>query len=185
MHTDDLSASEKTPGPALHELDLMSQAAQFARHVRVDALLEVHRPIQDPALLGRAGADADARRIERHLRVVLEREHVEQHLHVSLGLHEAPHDAVHGVEAPVTGQGHHGRDDGVVWPLARRETVRVVWVQGEVGAPVVKREATTGGDDAGPEPAVVAVDEGHAVAPLVRHRKVDGIAVIVCRRAML
>ena len=39
------------------------------------------------------GTETHPRLIERHLRVHAELEHVKQHLHVTLGLHEAAHDA--------------------------------------------------------------------------------------------
>ena len=62
------------------------------------------------------------------------------------------------------GVGDHGGDDGVVWPFAGGEDIRVSGFQTEIGAAVLKCEATAAGDDAGSESAVVADYKGTAVA---------------------
>ena len=61
------------------------------------------------------------------------------HLQVALRLHEAAHHAEHRIQ--LLGVAAHGRggcgDDGVVRPLAGRQAVGVVFIQDEVGAPVL------------------------------------------------
>lgn len=179
MASDDLPAAKHAPLPAPQHLDVVAPLPQPLDGLFADSLLDVDAAVQHLADLGRAGADADAGRVERGLRVHVEGEHVEEDLDVALGLHEATHDAVHRVQGAVGRVGHHGGDDGVVRPLARREHVGVALAQREVGAAVLQREAAPLGDDAGAEAAVVAVDEGYAVALLVRHGEVDRIAVVV------
>ena len=104
---------------------------------------------------------------------------------MTLRLHESAHDAVDRVEAAVVRVRDHGRDDGVVGSLPRREDVGVVFLEGEIRAAVLEGEAATFGDDAGAETAVVAVDEGAAVSVLVGGGEVDGVAVIVGWRAVV
>ena len=57
------------------------------------------------------------------------------HLHVSLGLHVAPHDAETKHRSAVPGD--EARDDGVVGALARRYAVGMVRVQAKTRAPVL------------------------------------------------
>ncbi len=63
------------------------------------------------------------------------------HLHVALRLHEAAHDAEHGVQllvARLLAQRRcGGRDDRVERPLPGRQAVGVRRIQDEVGAPVL------------------------------------------------
>ena len=61
---------------------------------------------------------------------------------MALRLHEAAHDAEDRIQLlgtfRVQRRGRR-RDDGVERPLARRQAVRVVWVQDEIGSPVLQR----------------------------------------------
>lgn len=179
MTSDDLPTTKHASLPLLQHLDLMAQLLQTLDGLLADALFHVDAAVEDFTDLGHASANADARRIERGLGVEVEGEHVEQDLDVALGLHEAAHDAVHGVQGAIRRVGDHGRDDGVVGPLARGEDVGVTLAEGEVGTAVLQRETAPLGDDAGAETAVVAVDEGHAIAFFVRHGEVDRVAVVV------
>ncbi|KAH0373868.1 hypothetical protein KCU65_g11, partial [Aureobasidium melanogenum] len=61
-----------------------------------------------------SSSDTDARRIKSCLRGHLEDEHVQQHLNMSLRLHEATHDTVDGMQALVCLVGDQSRDDGVL-----------------------------------------------------------------------
>lgn len=73
----------------------------------------------------------------------------------------------------------------MVGALTGREDVGMAWCQREVCPAVLQREATALRDDAGAEAAVVAVDEGHAVAFLVCHGEVDRVAVVVSGAAVV
>lgn len=85
-----------------------------------------------------------------------EDEHVQEDLDVALGLHEAAHDAVDGVQALVRGVCDEGGDDGVVGAFARGVDVWVVrGLEDEVAASVLQGEAAARGDDAGAEAGVV------------------------------
>lgn len=94
---------------------------------------------------------------------------------MALRLHEAAHDTVAGVQTAVK-VGNHGGDDGVVRSLSRRQHIRVVfWLEGEVGAAVLQREAAALGDDGGAEAGVVGDDEAAGVAFGVGDAEVDGV----------
>lgn len=149
---------------------------QFRRDILTNTLFQIDRPIEHFPLIRRPGSDAYPRRIQRGLRIILERQHVEQDLHVSLRLHVSAHDAVHGVQIPVTGVGDKSRDDGMIWSLPWREDVGVIFDEGEIRAAVLKGETTSFGDDAGAEAGVIAVDEGGGVTVFVGYGEVDGVA---------
>ena len=111
----------------------------------------------------------------------MENQHVEQNLDVTLGLHEAAHDAVDGMETVVVGVGDHGGNDGVVGSFVRCEDVGVVGSEGEIRAAVLKREAASRGDDACAKAAVVGDYETTAVAVGVGDGEVDGVGGAVRR----
>ena len=98
------------------------------------------------------------------------------HLHVSLRLHEAPHDAKTGHQFPTLPACGHPGDDGVIGPLAGGQDIRMIGVQGEIRPPVLQREATPSRDEPSAESHVVAVDEGASVALGVHHREIDSLA---------
>lgn len=99
---------------------------------------------------------------------------------MALGLHEAAHNAVDGVEGLIGGVGDEGGDDGVVGAFAFAEDVRVVGgLEDEVGGAVLEREAAVARDDARAEAGVVGVDEGDAVSCGVGYGEVDGVGAAV------
>ena len=59
-------------------------------------------------------------------------------LRVGLGLVPASHDPESN---PDVSSAHHGRDNGVQWPLVSREGVRVGGVQAEQAAAILKDES--------------------------------------------
>ena len=68
--------------------------------------------------------------------------------------------------------------------LPRRPNIGMALVELEVRAPVLQHEAGVLGDEAAAKTYVNAVDEGDAVAFLVGHGEVDGVAVVVGWRAV-
>lgn len=185
MTPNQLAPPKQPPLEPLHNFHRVPHLRQLRRRRLGDALLQEHTHIQRLPEIRHPRADAHAGRVQRRLRVHLEGQHVQQDLHVALGLHEPAHDAVAGVQATVLRVGDHGGDDGVVGSLPRREAVRVVGLQLEVAAAVLEREAAAGGDDAAAEAGVVAVDEGGGVAVFVGNAEVDRVGVVVGRRTVV
>lgn len=116
------------------------------------------------------------------------------HLHMALWLHETSHHTKAGKELCCPGNCCHGRDDGVVRPLAWGQAVWVGGLQGEVGAAVLQEEKALNWWTSGrcsshlqgeatplrhqprPKAHVVTVDEGGCVAMGVHHSKVHCVA---------
>lgn len=73
----------------------------------------------------------------------------------------------------------------MVRAFAGSKDVGVAGCKREVCAAVLQGEAAAFRDDTGAEAAVVAIDKGHAVALLVCHGEVNGVAVVVCRAAVI
>src|SRR5262249_14638103 len=71
-------------------------------------------------------------------------------LGMCLRLIEAAHDAKANAHAILL---HKRRDDGVQWPLARCQRVRVVWFQCEERSTIMQNEPCTGCNDSGAEVA--------------------------------
>src|SRR4051794_1735080 len=127
LHQDGLSAAEAAvvgrdlrPVPATGERALV--AAQSG--------LELQEPVAAVTV------EAEARRIQRGLRVEALVEQARDELHVALWLHVAAHQAERAEQLTVAQQ--HARDDRVERPPAGREPVRVARLEGEAGAPVLQ-----------------------------------------------
>lgn len=56
----------------------------------------------------------------------------DDHLHMTLRLHEAPHHPKRAEEAPSQGICEHGRDYSVVWPLLWAYAVHMSGIQREI-----------------------------------------------------
>src|SRR5690349_17934249 len=87
-----LTSSELQPAPAVHDVDLMAHALQLIHDGLINAVLQVD--LRGGAFwTDHAGADAEARGIESVLDREAMVEDVQQHLKLTLRLHEASHDA--------------------------------------------------------------------------------------------
>lgn len=177
MLTNNLTPPKHLRVQTREHMDIMAQPPQPLDDTLVDALFDVDLVVNGLALLLAPGRlDANPRRVERTLRIHAKHEHVEQHLHVALRLHEPAHDAIARVQAAVAGVCEHGGDDGVVRALPGREDVGGVGrVQREVGAAVLQGEAAAARDNGRAEAAVVADYEGAGVAFGVAGAEVDGV----------
>lgn len=185
MAADDLASAEQTPSVALDDLDRVPERFQLVRHLRADAFFQVDGRIEHFADVRHPRTDAYPWCIQRRLRVVLESQHVHQHLDVPLWLHEPSHDAVHRVQTLIAGVGDHGRYNGVIWALLGCDHVRMTFLEDEVGPPVLQGETTSLRNDACAEATVVAVDERHTIAVFVGDGEVDGVAMVMSRRAVM
>ena len=117
-----------------------------------------------------------ARRIAGFLQVHAEVDEVHDDLHVTLRLHAAAHDAERQPGLAVLGD--EGGNDGVERPLARRVDVGVAVLEREQLAAILQDEAAAVGRHARAHAAVVALDQRDHVAGRIRHRHVDGVALI-------
>src|SRR6266853_685945 len=70
---------------------------------------------------------------------------------------------------------HERRNDGVQRPLARRERVRLAWLQAESRAPIVQRKARMGRNESRAEARRQALDQRHDVAVAVDGAYVNGV----------
>lgn len=94
MPPNDLSSTKQTSTMALDDLNIMTHIAQLLGGFFRNTVFEVNSLVKDITAVGHSGADADARGVESGLWCHLEDEHVHEHLHVSLRLHETAHDSV-------------------------------------------------------------------------------------------
>ena len=175
-------------------LDGVAVAAQRRRHLGRDSVLErdddaatvgVGRARRLIALQPAARGEAEARRVERSLRVHSVEQQVEQQLHVTLRLHEAAHHAKRRhqlVAAAVGRRRQHAGNDRVERPLPRAERIRVAVDERKVGAAVVQREAAAGGHEAAPKAHVIRVDERARVAIGVDGAQVHGVRAVERQR---
>ena len=76
---------------------------------------------------------------------------------MSLRLHIATHDA-EGEEWPAILQ-HHRRNQRVKWPLPRRNHIRMLRVEAEQRAAILKHNAGIAGDESGTKMTKQTVDE--------------------------
>ena len=121
------------------------------------------------------------RRFAGLLHVHAEIDQVDQHLHLSLRLHVAAHDAEDEPRLAVLR--HHRRDDRVERPLVRFQSIGVLRVEGEQHAAILEGEAEFGRHQAGAEADVVALDQRDAVAVLIDHAQINRIALSQLRVA--
>ncbi len=143
----------------------MSSTGEVGRDGLGDAVLEGERT----ALL-----DAPPGCVRRGLRVDAVIDHPGEHLHMTLRLHRAAHDAERQLDGSVPlGE---PRDDRVERPLAPRHDVGMLGPRGEPGAAVLQRDAGVGDDDPRAEAVVVGLDEGHHPPLVVGGGQVDGAA---------
>ena len=108
-------------------------------------------------------------------------DHVDEELHVALGLHEPTHVGQAREECPPLE--HDGGDDRVEGPLAAHQRVRVIRLEGEVGAAVLQAEAAALGHDGGAEAAEVGVDHRDCAAGGVDHLEAHRVGLRVGRAA--
>src|SRR5262245_41345537 len=93
-------------------------------------------------------------------------------LGMSLRLIEAAHDSKADANAILF---HERRNDGVQWPLARSQRVRVICFHREKSSPVVQHEACARCNDSGAKVAVIALNQRHDIAVLVDGAQVNGV----------
>ena len=105
---------------------------------------------------------------------------VHEDLHLSLGLHEAAHDAKGAYGLPVLGQ--EAGDNRMVRFLARADAVVAAAVHAEIAAPVAQGDAPSRNDDARAEAVEVALDIRDHIAFRVGGAQVDRAAVVGVRR---
>eukprot|EP00327_Prymnesium_parvum_P031168 CAMPEP_0195603126 /NCGR_PEP_ID=MMETSP0815-20121206/5961_1 /TAXON_ID=97485 /ORGANISM="Prymnesium parvum, Strain Texoma1" /LENGTH=264 /DNA_ID=CAMNT_0040742731 /DNA_START=53 /DNA_END=845 /DNA_ORIENTATION=- len=167
----DLRAAEDGALVAVHQPDVVPHPPQLLGDGGGDPLLQ--QDLAAPFAAVGDAADAEARRVDRRLRLHAEGEEVHHQLHVALRLHEAAHVGEARVQLAVFG-GDRG-EDRVVRPLRRAQLIRVAWLEREVGAAVLQREAAALGHEAGAEPRVVRVGHRDGVPVRVDHLEADGV----------
>jgi hypothetical protein len=99
---------------------------------------------------------------------------VREELGVTLGLHKPAHHAEDSPELVVLGS--EGGDNGVQGPLARSESVRVVFYEAEGVGPVLKKDTGALRDNTAPEAPKEAVDKRAGVPFSVHRTQVGGVA---------
>ena len=141
----------------------MAARREIVAHAARDARLE-------PDLGGLA--EVPARGVAGGLRVLAVGDQAQDHLHVPLRLHVAPHDAQGG--RGLSGACDEARHDGVVGALAARDAVGVARIEREAERAVLQRDARAGDDDARAEAEVVGLNERHHASRGVGGGQVDG-----------
>ena len=154
--------------PRLHQLDLMPSPYEpvdqrVVRAVALDA---------DPAQRRewRIGVGDPARCLDRGLRVEAVVDETGHQLDHRLRLAVAAHRPEGDLGAPAAEE--HARHEGVEGPRARRQRVRMLRVEGEVGAAVLEHDPGRATHDPRAEAHVVRLDQAdhHPVAASAAHR---------------
>ena len=169
---DDLRATKGEYTARVFDFHVMAFGAQRLDDLRIKRPL--HRDLQ-------AGLDPPPRRIGGGLRVLLITQNAQHHLQMPLGLHRPAHQAERHQRRAV-GVHYKARNDGVEWPLAWRNGVDVIRVQGETRAAILQADARARHHYAGTETHVVRLDKRDHHAALVSRRKIHGAARL--RRAV-
>ena len=164
MHHNGLSSAELLRVWIIQINDAVSFAGQFLNNMNRDTWFKgtfIALNIPEPG------------GIESCLHIHAEVDNVEQHLDVSLRLHEATHDA-EGEEQVTVAEGH-GRDNGVIWSLMRLDAVGMALLKSKQATTILEADASICYDDAGAKWLVKAIDERDTVTVSIRHRQVDGV----------
>src|SRR5690606_40509553 len=97
----------------------------------------------------------------------------------ALRLHRAAHHAI--AQPGLAARRHERRDDGVERTLARREAVRVAWLEHELLAAVLQDEAQPRRRHAAAHAAIVGLDQRHHHAVGIGGGEIDGVALVALR----
>src|SRR6266852_4093949 len=116
---------------------------------------------------------AEPRVFERRLDVHFEVYDIGDKLRVGLRLIPPTHNAEGDAHIPLL---HHGRDDGVEWPLAGLQCIRGCRIEGEEGTAILQGKTRSRSDQSRPEILKVALDERHHVSFAVHDAQIDGVA---------
>ena len=106
----------------------------------------------------------------------MEIDHVHQCLYMSLGLHERARHAKSPHSLFVLGQ--EARNDGVIRPFSRCQIVGAGLIKAEIAATILEIDARSRNHDTGTKILVVALDQAHHRAFLVRCTQMHGTAAV-------
>ncbi len=99
-------------------------------------------------------------------------------VHGPLSTRSIPHDTVAHKQFVGLATRGHGGNDGVIWPLAACDIVRVPILQRKTRATVLQRKTTAFGHGASPETSIVGRDERARIALRIGGGKVDRIGAL-------
>src|SRR5579875_1042182 len=97
-----------------------------------------------------------------------------------LRLHKTAHDPKRANRLATPRQ--KGRNDGMVWTLARGERVGMTGIQAEVVPTILQRHARAWHDDSRAKAHIVALNEGHHVTLAVRCAQIHSTTRLRPRR---
>src|SRR5258707_1491529 len=120
-----------------------------------------------------------AGRIPGFLKVQTKINLVCEHLYMTLRLHAATHDTESFPRFAVFH--HESWNNGVKRALTGCVNIRVLRVHREKLAAILKHESKTGNPNPAAHPAIIALDERHHVAFIVRGAHVNRVAIIYKR----
>src|SRR5580765_2722828 len=120
-----------------------------------------------------------ARRVPGFLHIQTKINLVCEDLYMTLRLHAAAHDTESFPRFAVFH--HESWNNGVKRALTGRVDIRVLWVHRKKLAAILKHESKTRHNDPAAHPAIIALDERHHVAFIVRSAHVNRVAIIYKR----
>jgi len=161
----------------------VTASREVAANLVGDPCFEVERSAINHRRAGRFGRSPVVvpRGVTGFLKIHPEVDHVDDDLHVPLGLHVPAHHTEGDPRFAVLHR--ERRDDRVERALTRFEVVGAVRIEVEEPAAVLQAEAETLDDIARSEPGVVALDQRHHVAVLVGGGQVRRVALVQARVA--
>lgn len=159
----DLSTSKLTTSKALDEGHIVAHRPELFNHRGVNPVLQEDARVNGSrAIVRHACAQTQAWAVEGALHRQTAQD-VEDHLHVSLRLHEAAHHTE--AEEEVISACSHSWDNGVVGSFAWCNAVRMAFLEDEACAAVLQREPAVPWNGTGSKASVCASKKKPTSAP--------------------